>query len=401
MDDVALMTNPNLIRTGANGGGAVYWDTSSGQQVAVGRKVADLLESLRTPASADELAASTTAGPDLRRLREIGLLVDHRPGSPADTGLAAIGHGLTTGLFGSPRMSLAMALRTDTVRVVAVGMPYDVGVTGRPGTRFGPSYLRGASQTLFRRRSPDDVGGMYDPVRQRRVLAGVGLADVGDITAEVHTRNGDTMDVLERVVGAVVSAGKFPVVLGGDHSITLPAVRGVLAARPGLGIIHFDAHSDYRRPRTGPWRADCHHGNHLDWLVGDARVSRLVQFGIRQLVHDRVAPHDKVTVWPGTSAATAGVATVLDSLPDDVPYYLTIDVDCLDPTVMPSTGTPLPGGFSAAQVIDLLDGMCAAREIVGVDLVEYLPDGHPLAGHVAAELLLRTIDGAVPARPAG
>lgn len=228
------------------------------------------------------------------------------------------------------------------------------------------------------------------------MLRGVGLADIGDVSAaDVHDRNGETMEVLEQIVGATASAGKFPVVLGGDHSISLPAIRGVLGAHPRLGIIHFDAHPDYRRARDDDWRASCHHGNFMGWLLGDPRVERLVQFGVRQLIADEIAPNDKVSRWPGVSAATATPESVLEDLPSDLPYYVTIDVDCLDPLVMPSTGTPLPGGFTHLQLVELLDGLCGAREIVGVDIVEYMPDGNHYAGHVAADVLLRVLDSAL------
>jgi agmatinase len=302
--------------------------------------------------------------------------------------------GPASGLFGFPMMPLASALTDDTVHAVVVGMPYDVGVTGRPGARFGPQSLRSSSRTVFRQRVPGDTSGMFDPVRGRRVLCGVGLADVGDISAaDVQQRNGETMDALHQLVAAAARAGKLPVVIGGDHSITLPAVRGVLERHPRLGIIHFDAHPDYRRARDDDWRMSCHHGNFMGWLLADRRVRRLVQFGVRQLLADEIPPDDKVSLWPGVSAAEAPLESIVTDLPEDLPYYLTIDVDCLDPLAMPSTGTPLPGGFTHQQLVGLLDGLCSARRVVGVDLVEYMPDHNHHAGHVLADVLLRVLDG--------
>ena len=333
--------------------------------------------------------------PLVDQLRELRLIVD--AGAAPRTGAGDLCPAPpTVGLFGCQGMGLVSALADDAVQAVVAGMPYDIGVTGRPGARFGPQALRGASRTVFRQRVPGDTSGMYDPVRGRRVLRGVGLADVGDVSAaDVHDRNGDTMDLLEQIVGATASAGKFPVVLGGDHSVSLPAIRGVLGAHPRLGIIHFDAHPDYRRARDDDWRASCHHGNFMGWLLGDPRVERLVQFGVRQLLAEEIEPNDKVVHWPGVSATTVGLESVLADLPADLPYYVTIDVDCLDPLVMPSTGTPLPGGFTHLQLVELLDGLCGAREIVGADIVEYMPDGNQYTGHVVADLLLRVLDSAL------
>ncbi len=304
--------------------------------------------------------------------------------------------GPASGLFGCPTVPLASALTDHAVHAVVVGMPYDLGVTGRPGARFGPQALRASSRTVFRQRVPGDTSGMFDPVRGRRVLHGVGLADVGDLTAiDVHQRNGDTMDALEQLVAATVGAGKLPVVLGGDHSITLPAVRGVLGRYPRLGIIHFDAHPDYRRARDDDWRTSCHHGNFMGWLLADPRVQRLVQFGVRQLLAEEIPPINKIGFWPGVSAAEAPLGSILADLPEDLPYYVTIDVDCLDPLVMPSTGTPLPGGFTHQQLVGLLDDLCTARRIVGVDMVEYMPGDNHYAGHVLADVLVRTLDSAL------
>jgi agmatinase len=399
--DVALghgpifMTHPYLIRTAAQGEELTYWNTANGERFTVGRSTGDLLESLRNPFAYSTPTHDGLSLGRLNRLQELGLVVDTEsvvqgsPDSVCPTPPAV-------GLFGSLGMPLTSALNDESVHVLVTGMPYDIGTTGRPGTRFGPQALRGASRTVYRQHVPGDTSGMFDPVRGRKVLRGVGIADLGDVSAaDVHDRNGPTMDLLEQIVGATVTAGKFPVVLGGDHSVTLPAVRGVLGAYPRIGILHFDAHPDYRRAREDDWRASCHHGNFMGWLLGDSRVERLVQFGVRQLLDDEILPNGKVTLWPGVSAATASPDAVLESLPPDLPYYVTIDVDCLDPLIMPSTGTPLPGGFSHPQLVDLIERLCGAREIVGVDIVEYLPDGNNYAGHIAADVLLRVLDSAL------
>ena len=89
------------------------------------------------------------------------------------------------------------------------------------------------------------------------------------------------------------------------------------------------------------------------------------------------------------------VAEVLAGLPTDRRYYVTVDVDCLDPSIMPSTGTPLPGGFRLDELRRLVTAVCGQREVVGMDITEFLPDGDQRSGAVAADVLLRAIDSAV------
>ncbi|MFC5911361.1 arginase family protein [Streptacidiphilus monticola] len=386
--DRVLGPDPALLPVGRQGDRTLYWNCATGGQVLLGPEAVRLVETLR--ARPGSVAGSSALQ---ERLCEAGMLREVRPGEPKADRSAGGG----PGLLGAPRRTLPEALADPECAVVAVGMPYDVGATGRPGSRFGPHHLRASSRALFRAAGLPGLPGMYDPVRDRQILAGVGIADVGDIEADVHTRNGDTFTALERLTGAVVSAGRLPVLLGGDHSSTLPAVRGVLGARPGIAVVHLDAHLDYGRPRQGEWRADCHHGNFMDWIVGDQRVVRVVQIGMRQLVAAAPQGDPKLVRWAGSSAV-GRAEDVLAVLPPEVPCYVTVDLDVLDPKELPSTGTPLPGGLTLADTVALLEELCRRREVVGLDLVELLPDGNPLSGPVAAELLLRTLDAACAGR---
>jgi agmatinase len=390
----ALVLNPELVVASRDTSRTVYWNPVSGRRLTLPSPVAGVLEQARTCAiAADEAVGDGAAARSIRLLREHGLLVPRSEAAVQVPPTAAGGQGL----FGCRRLSLAAALQNPATDAVVIGMPYDVGVTAKPGARFGPGYLRSASRSIFSAAGPGETG-MHDPVRGRRVLAGCGLADVGDISAPVHFRNGDTMDELAMVVSAVACAGKVPVVLGGDHSITLPSARAVLEAHGRLGILHFDAHHDYGRPRAGDWRMDCHHGNFMDWLVGDDKVACIAQFGVRQLKVEPPAPDPKMALWPGHSACRAGVPEILRTLPPDLPYYMTVDVDVLDPGVMPSTGAPLPGGMSTLELTELVEGLAGHLWIAGADIVELMPDGNASAPSVAAEVLLRLLDGALARR---
>ncbi|MEV4577355.1 arginase family protein [Nonomuraea jabiensis] len=382
-----LMVNPELVRTGEE----TFWDVAEGREIRLGPALTSLVLQFAVPSTVDAVIsglkvtnAAATVASAVAELVTRRVLVHHETRAP-DNGRAA-------GLFRSPVLSVAEALGGEVADAVVLGMPYDVAVTYRPGTRFGPEYLRRVSGSLFQYKVVDGLPrGMHDPVRGHRVLEGVRLADIGNITGTVFTRNGSGFDALKQIMSRLAAASRFPVLLGGDHSITLPAVQGMLSAYPRLGVLHIDAHADYAVARTDDWREDCHHGNFMSWIVGDERVEKIAQFGIRQLTEEETYTPDKVSRWPGTTASGA-VTDVLAALPEDLPYYLTIDVDGLDPATMPATGTPLPGGFGAPQLIALLEAVCAERRLVGMDVVELQSDTADGPGLVAAEIVLRVLD---------
>jgi agmatinase len=409
-----LVVNPDLVIVGADsdaegngdGEGSVVWHAKQSWRVTLGAATARLWLAFAVPRTVASVVAALGGGrggdPRARErltasvatLLDRGLLVHHAP----DGTMLTTGRG---GMFNAPVLSLADALRGESANVVFVGMPYDVGATHRPGSRFAPTYLRRASGALFHYRdTPDGPPGMYDPVSGRWLLRGTRLADAGDISQIVHTRNGPSFDALAELIASCAAAGRTPVVLGGDHSITLPLVNGLTSHHEALGVVHIDAHSDYAEPRTGEdWRTACHHGNVMNWVVGNERVHRIAQFGIRQLENPRSRPSDKRVVWPGTSACEAEPERVLGDLPADLAYHVTIDIDGLDPAVLPGTGTPLPGGFALRQLTSLLELICRNRRVVGIDLVEVLPGASDVDGLIASDVLLRTLAAAVEPEP--
>jgi len=390
-EDTLLATDPALALRGADDGRTVVWHTVQGWELGIGPATAAVLTAFALPRTLSSLPSGENGlrtRAVVRTLGERGLIRRHDPdGVPVPGGRG--------GMFGAPVLSLAEALRGDGCDVVFLGMPYDLGASHRPGSRFAPAYLRRTGGALFQYRdTASGPPGALDPVTGRRVLAGVRLADTGDVAANVHRSAGPTWGSLERIVSRVAGHGRLPVVLGGDHSVTLPVVRGLAEAHGSLGVLHVDAHSDYGRPRLDGADLHCHHGNVMDWVVGDPRVVRLAQFGVRQL-EDRPGQADaKLRRWPGTSACRTPLDGILAELPEDLPYHLTVDVDALDPSVLSATGTPLPGGFAHAQLAELLTGLCSARRIVGVDVVELLPGEGEADGLIVADLLLRVLDAA-------
>lgn len=393
-----LMIRPGATRIDTSAESSELVWPQDGRRVTLGRRTLQVLAQFAVPAPADAVAdrlEKLTPGSGeavrgaVRMLLESGVLCEFAPALPAEVSRR-------TGLFGAPVAAIADAVRT-TADFVVLGVPHDLGATHRAGSRFGPEALRRASTTVFR--VTPDRNGMYDPERDGRLLAGTGIVDAGDLAGEPGGFGGDLLDDLERAVAVIAGAGRVPVVLGGDHSLTLRVVDGLAAAHPRIGVLHFDAHHDYGRGRTGA-RAGVHHGNFLDWVVGSEAVGCVAQFGIRQLTPREPESSPKLRRWPGLSAIGADLDRIVRDLPPDLVWHLSFDVDVLDPAVMPSTGTVLPGGWSYREAVTLVTGLCDRLPVVGIDVVEYLPGADDAPAVTVAGLLARVLHHVSGARGA-
>ena len=257
-------------------------------------------------------------------------------------------------------LPLTRDLDNPDLDAVVMGVPYDLGTSGRPGTRMGPNALRQASANLRweERRWPWDF-----------VLADELVAiDYGD----VDFLFGDSEDMLERVedvAAAITSAGKTLVTLGGDHFITLPLLRGYAQTHGELALIHFDAHTD-----TYDEDERYNHGSMFRRAPEEGLVdpSRSIQVGIRTDYDVAEHPYE---VLDALEASEESVDVIVDAIRrrvGDEPAYLSFDIDCLDPAFAPGTGTPVVGGLSTARALAILQGI-ADLNIVGFDLVEVAP----------------------------
>ncbi|WIB00407.1 arginase family protein [Curtobacterium sp. MCBA15_012] len=396
-DDVLAVDQSFVARPAEGGGTVTLWSPEAGTELRLGRSAQALLARFAVPTSAKAVLSTVpdTARDAAERAIESlvagGILRSHAV--TADPG------GTQRGLFGAPVTSLAKALTDPALDIVAVGIEYDAGASARSGSKTGPDAIRRVAASIY---APNSDRGMWDPAVGRRILDGVRMADIGNLGDVVQMRNGPVLDRLAGAVEAIASARKVPVVLGGDHSITHAVVRGLLSAVDGgLGLLHFDAHTDYFRPAHGDWRSSLHHGNVMSWVAGEARVERIAQFGIRQRIDDDPqADSSKTVVWGGRSALAADLDELLDSVPAHLAWHVTIDVDVLDPAFMPSTGTPVPGGFSHLELTDLISALVSRRRIVGVDVVELIGEGEGAhrSALAAADLLVRTLDAAFSSR---
>jgi agmatinase len=277
--------------------------------------------------------------------------------------------------------------------VAFVGVPFDLGTTLRPGARFGPQAIRAASTWWsYAADDGDAAGGWYDLALGRWILRDVTMADVGDVeiaAADVAAN----FDRITQAVGAVLGAGSFPVVVGGDHSITFPALRAFGAHDP-LHVVQFDAHQDFVDERRG---VRFGHGNAIRRASELPFVQGITQIGIRALQKYpeplRASAAYGIRVVTPAALRADGAAAALDAIPQDAACYLSLDIDALDIAAAPGTGTPEPGGLQYAEVRDAVAVLARRARLVGMDLVEVSPpyDWAEVTSRTAARLILDTL----------
>ncbi|HEU5489696.1 MAG TPA: agmatinase [Gaiellaceae bacterium] len=255
----------------------------------------------------------------------------------------------------------------EGVDVAVVGAPTDDLVSDRPGTRFGPRAIRAASCP-----PGPHLEAKVDAFEELRV---VDFGDAAVIPADAVTTHAQ----IERTVGQVVTARALPVVLGGDHSITEPNVRAVAARHGPVGLVHFDTHTD---TGTEVFGVEISHGTPMYRLVRDGQVAgaRYVQIGLRGYW-----PGEAELSWQREQGITSffmhdvrdlGIRDVVERTVAQVgagPVFLTVDVDVLDPSVAPGTGTPEPGGVTSVDLLWACRELARRLELVGMDVVEVIP----------------------------
>ena len=274
--------------------------------------------------------------------------------------------------------------------VAVLGAPFDFGCQWRSGARFGPRSVREAS-TLF----AFGHAGAYDHEDDVTYLdpAKVTIIDIGDADI-VHTDTLRSHQNIETGVRAILKAGALPVVIGGDHSVNIPCINAFDDQEP-IHIVQVDAHLDFVDERHG---VRFGHGNPMRRAAEKPYVTGLSQIGIRNVSSTAREGYQDARAMGADILSVRqfrklGVEQVLERIPAGRRYYVTIDIDGLDPSIAPGTGTPSHGGFLYYEVLELMDGLTKRGDIVGMDLVEVAPDYDPTGGTaiLAAQILLNTI----------
>jgi len=262
----------------------------------------------------------------------------------------------------------------EHARAVVLPVPYDFTTSYQGGTRLGPAAILAASRNM--ELWDEEVGAVY--------RAGIHTLPELEPTAAGPEA---MVDRVEQATEWILTGGRLPAILGGEHSITTGAVRAAQRRYPGLSVLQIDAHGDMR-------------DTYLDSPFSHACVMRRIRemvpaasVGIRSLSEEEAEylKENPVPMWSTRRfRALPDLSPVLDALTDDV--FVTFDVDGLDPSVMPATGTPEPGGLDWYEAVDLLRAVAEKKRIVGFDVVELAPmNGQTASDFLCARLVYRLI----------
>ena len=244
----------------------------------------------------------------------------------------------------------------EEASIVLYGAPFDSTTSFRPGARFGPAAMRHESFGLE----------TYSPY-QDRDLMDISVFDSGDLELCFGSSEMALADIQKRAE-EILETDKFPLLLGGEHLVTLAAVRAVAAKYPDLHIIHFDAHADLRDDYLGARLSHACVLRRCHDLLGDGRIH---QFCIRSGEREEFRFAAQHTDFHPLSFDGLE-ETVRELKEKNVPVYFTIDLDCLDPAAFPGTGTPEAGGVTFLELLEAIR-MVAQGNVVGADVNELAP----------------------------
>lgn len=304
------------------------------------------------------------------------------------------GHGYDSGRLNLPFVGIPTFAKSPYVTdwsniradVAILGAPFDMGTQYRPGARFGPRAVRDAS-TLF----SFGHAGAYDHEDDATYLGPeVRIVDLGDADI-VHTDTEKSHANIETGVRTILKSGALPVVIGGDHSVNIPCVRAFDDQGP-IHILQIDAHLDFVDERHGVRHG---HGNPMRRAAEKDYVTGLTQLGIRNVSSTAKEGYEAARAMGSDILSVRQVRAlgrdgVLARIPKGARLYVTIDIDGFCPSIAPGTGTPSHGGFLYYEVLEILQGVAKAHEVVGIDLVEVAPDYDPSGSTqiLAAQILL-------------
>ena len=247
-------------------------------------------------------------------------------------------------------------------KYVVLGVPFDVTSTYRTGARFGPNAVRQASLNIetYSFRSGIDVEDLA-------------LHDLGDLHASTSPKR--TVDVLGLVVADVLAAKKLPVVIGGEHTITLGVMKGLGDKAQKTAVVSFDAHLDLRKEFMG---LTLSHTTFMRVINEEVKPAKIIEVGTRAVCKEELGYADGsgINFFTAQQIREEGVAQIIQELKEELdPYenvYLTVDMDVLDPAFAPAVQNPEPEGLETHTLLDIVCGLCDCR-VVGFDVVEVAP----------------------------
>ncbi|HEX9853751.1 MAG TPA: agmatinase [Acidimicrobiia bacterium] len=251
--------------------------------------------------------------------------------------------------------------------VAIVGAPFDIGTSYRPGARFGPIGIRNGARTLRN----------WHPDLELRPFGDQQVVDAGDIACSTFVID-DAIAAIETAAGELVSGERRIVTLGGDHTIAFPLLRAVHRVHGPVALVHFDAHVDTYDTYMGaaythgtPFRRAAEEGLFVAGHSIHVGI-RGSKYGPEDLQEDAGFGFSVIGTWEIEAIGIDGYVERIRSRVGDLPLYLSIDIDVLDPAFAPATGTPEAGGFSSRELLGILRGL-AGLHLVGADVVEVAP----------------------------
>ncbi len=242
----------------------------------------------------------------------------------------------------------------DESKIVIFGAPFDSTTSYRPGTRFASSAMRQESFGI-------ETFSFY----QEKDLLDTKIFDAGDLELVFGSPESALNDI-EELTAKILDDGKLPLMIGGEHLVTLGAVSAVFKKYPNLHIVHFDAHADLRQDYLGQKLSHATVMRRCHDLVGDGKI---YQFGIRSGDRDEFEFMKTHTIT--NCFDTTGIEQIAQKIGDN-PVYFTIDLDVLDPSIFPGTGTPEAGGISFKELLNGID-VVTKLNVVGADINELSP----------------------------
>ncbi len=263
----------------------------------------------------------------------------------------------------------------DTAQIVILPVPYDQTSTWIKGADQGPLAILKASRNLE----------FYDILTDSEVFR-KGIAT--DRPARDFSTPQAMIDEVRRRVSAYFQKGKFPVILGGEHSVSIGAIQAAVQSFSNLTVLQLDAHADTRPEYEGSAYS------HACVMARTKELCPIVQAGIRSMDTCEKAALDKKRIFFAHEMAAVPphvwITDILSLLTENV--YLTIDLDVFDPSLMPATGTPEPGGLGWYEVIALIQQICSSRKLIGMDVVELCPrESFWACDFLAAKLIYQTL----------
>jgi agmatinase len=284
-----------------------------------------------------------------------------------------------------------------SARAALLGVPTDAGATYQPGARLAPWHVRRVSALV-----QGWHAGLGLDVFER-----TGAVDAGNVAFPPFDR-ALARSAIEAAVGQLLAARAVPFLVGGDHSIVLPALRAAARQHGPVAVVHVDAHLDTSGPEG--WGDDWHHGTPLrhaleEGLVAPGQLWQVGQRGPWGEARDG-APGERhgvrrISCDEFAARGPAAVAGEIRAVVGPLPVWITVDVDAVDPAFAPGTGTPVPGGLTSRELLGFLRAL-AGIQVAGMDVVEVCPalDHADLTCHLAAHLLFEGLGLAAVSGPA-